>query len=257
MIVIGDRKIMEIIYKRKSLRKYDFTPLDTETLDGIQSQIEHVTSLYPKIKYSIEITSKTKGLFNVKAPYYLVFRSEEEDGAYENIGFIGQQLDLYLSGSGLGSCWLGAAKPEAQKPQDKAVVKTQEKEAGKSQEKAVTSLKHIICMSFGTPAEPLYRELSGFKRKSLGEISRGDDKRLEAARLAPSGLNKQNWFFVAQNGAIHCYKKKSLLAFMENMSSIDMGIALCHIALESENFSFSRESDAPVQKGLIYMGTVR
>ncbi|MCL2841236.1 MAG: nitroreductase [Defluviitaleaceae bacterium] len=229
----------EIIRKRKSVRKYDFTPLDTTILKNIQSQIENVKPLYPDIPYSIEIVNKTKGMFNVKAPHYLIFGSEEKEGASENIGFIGQQLDLFLAASGIGTCWLGAAKPE---------------------EKEVSTLPHVICMSFGKPTEPLYRELSQFKRKPLSTISEGSDPRLEAARLAPSGVNAQNWYFIAENGKIHCYRKKPnpLLGFWLNkMSFIDLGIALCHIAEESENFQFQKEANAPKRKGCIYMGTVQ
>ena len=225
----------EIIYKRKSIRKYDLTPLDTDTHEKVRIQIGKITPLYPDIHFSIEIAGKTKGAFNIKAPHYLVFSSEVKDGAYENIGFIGQQMDLFFSESGLGSCWLGASKPE---------------------EKDTSALPHIICMSFGKPAEPLYRELSEFRRKPLAIISEGDDKRLEAARLAPSGMNAQNWYFIAGGGNIHCYKKKSLLGFMEKLGHIDLGIALCHIALESDDFSFVKEADAPARKGFVYVGTV-
>ena len=104
----------EIIRKRKSIRKYDLAPLDATVLKTVQTQIKKVVLLYPNIRYSIEITDKTKGLFgtSVKAPHYLIFRSDEKDGVFENIGFIGQQLDLFFSESGLGACWLGASKPE-------------------------------------------------------------------------------------------------------------------------------------------------
>jgi len=228
----------EIIRKRKSIRKYELASLGTEILEKVREQIEKITPLYPEIGYSIEIVDKTKGIFNVKAPHYLIFGSEEKDGAYENIGFIGQQMDLFFSESGLGSCWLGASKPE---------------------DKEAAGLPHVICMSFGTPAEPLHRKLSEFKRKPLSEISEGTDDRLEAARLAPSGMNAQNWFFTAENGKIHCYRKKAnpLLGFMLNkLACIDMGIALCHMAQESGSFNFSKEVDVPERKGYIYMGTV-
>ena len=229
----------ETIRKRKSIRKYDPAPLDEAVLDKIRAQIEIVKPLYPEISYSVEIVSKTGGLFNIKAPHYLVFRSEEKEGAYENTGFIGQQMDLFFSGSGLGSCWLGASKPE---------------------EKEASALPFVICMSFGKPAEPLHRELSEFKRKPLAEISEGADERLEAARLAPSAVNAQNWYFVAENGNIHCYRKKSnpLLGFIYNkLHCIDMGIALCHIAEESGEFHFSKEAGVSERKGHVYMGTVK
>ena len=228
----------DVIRKRKSIRKYDPAPLDVADLDAVQEQIGKVKSLFPDIKYSIRIVSKTKGILNVKAPHYLVFSSEETEGYLENIGFIGQQLDLYFSGSGIGSCWLGVAKPE---------------------DKAASDGSHVISMSFGKPVGSLHRELSEFKRKPLASISEGADERLEAARLAPSGINAQNWYFVAENEKIHCYRKKSnnLLGFIYNkLHCIDMGIALCHIAEESNEFSYSIENDAPIRKGLIYMGTV-
>jgi len=231
----------EIIRKRKSIRKYDPTPLDAATLEKVQAQIENVKSLYPGIKFSIEVVSKTKGLFNIKAPHYLVFRSEEKDGYLENIGFIGQQLDLFLFASGIGTCWLGAAKPPKKEKLEKVLE------------------PHVICMAFGNPAEPLYRESSGFKRKPLSEISEGTDLRLEAARLAPSAVNAQNWYFIAQDGKILCYRKKSnpLLGLIYNkMHAIDMGIAICHIAEESEDFHFTRLTEVPAKKGYVYTGTV-
>jgi len=228
----------EIIRKRKSIRKYESAQLDGAILAMVREQISKLKPLYPDIRYSIEIVSKTKGLFNIKAPHYLVFRSEEKDGAYENIGFIGQQLDLFLSGSGLGACWLGASKPA---------------------EKDDAAASSIICMSFGKPIGSLYRAADEFKRKPLSEISEGADERLEAARLAPSAMNAQNWYFTAVGGKIHCYRKKSnpLLRFIyEKMHCIDMGIALCHIAEESDDFSFARETNIPARKGYVYMGTV-
>jgi len=228
----------ETIRKRKSIRKYDMTALDASALEKVRAQIENCAPLYPDVQYSIAITSKTKGLFGIKAPHYLLFRSEEKDGAYENIGFIGQQMDLFFAESGLGSCWLGMAKPE-------------EKEDG--------ALPFVISMAFGRPAEALHRNLSEIKRKPLSEMSVGTDERLEAARLAPSGMNAQNWFFIAENGKIHCYRKKPhpLLGFMTSrLGCIDMGIALCHIMTESDGFRFVKETGAPARKGHVYMGTV-
>ena len=230
----------ETIRKRKSIRKYDMTKLDNQTLEKVKAHFNNLVPLHPGIRYSIEIANKTKGLFNISAPHYLVFGSEDKDGAYENIGFIGQQMDLFFAENGLGCCWLGASKP---------------------QEKETSALPFVICMSFGKPAEPLYRGLSEFKRKPLSQISEGTDERLEAARLAPSGINAQGWYFIADNGKIHCYRKKpnpiaGLL--LGRMGEIDLGIAVCHIFMESgaEGFKYVKDANAPVRKGFVYMGTV-
>lgn len=62
-------------------------------------------------------------------------------------------------------------------------------------------------MAFGYPSEELFRNVSDFRRRSLIEISEGADSRLEAARIAPSGMNSQNLFFCV-NGIIYVYRKK-------------------------------------------------
>ena len=95
-------------------------------------------------------------------------------------------------------------------------------------------------------------------------ISEGEDPRLEAARLAPSAVNSQNRFFVADGGQenrkIHCYRKKinPIAGLIYNrMNRIDMGIAIYHIAAESESFKFAKSKVAPERKGYIYVGTVQ
>jgi nitroreductase len=225
----------ETIRKRKSIRKYDKTPLDKATLTKVRNKLTELTPLFPEIRYTITIADRTKGMLaqGSGASSFLVFRSEDKDGAYENIGFIGQQMDLWFSENGLGSCWLGMAKPS---------------EDG--------DLDYVISMAFGKPAEPLHRSLVEFKRKPLAEISEGNDARLEAARLAPSGMNAQGWFFSASDGKIRCYRKKPSIIASEKLGRIDMGIALWHIASETENFRFLKESDVLERKGFIYAGTV-
>jgi nitroreductase len=228
---------IDIIKKRKSIRKYDLTPLDSAMLEQVQAKIMSVKPLYPGIRYSIEISGKTKGRFNVKAPHYLIFGSEEKDGAYENIGFIGQQMDLFFTESGLGSCWLGGAIPDDMEPK----------------------FPRVIGMAFGKPTEPLHRDMSGFKRKPLAAISDGTDERLEAARLAPSAMNAQDWSFVAEGGKIHCYRTNPnplLKSMWSKLGYIDMGIALCHIALCSDDFHFGKVEGVPARKKCEYIGTV-
>jgi len=226
--------VNEAIRKRKSIRTFEQTKLDWFTLTAIREKITQVKPLVEDIRFSIEIVEKTKGILDKTAPYYLLFRSEKKRGCYENIGFIGQQMDLFLSESGIGSCWRGFAKP----------VK---KELGK--------LPFMIGMAFGKPAGPLYRELSEFRRKPLSAISEGADERLEAARLAPSGMNAQNWYFIAKDGKIYCYYRR--LAFLYNKYRwIDLGIAMYHIASESESFNYVKETDAPERRGYVYVGTI-
>lgn len=53
---------------------------------------------------------EVKGMLKIDAPHFLVFFSEPEEGYLVNAGFMLQQLDLYLSAKGIGSCYQGTAK---------------------------------------------------------------------------------------------------------------------------------------------------
>lgn len=233
--------LYDYIFKRKSIRKYNSEPLSKEMLDKIKARIPEIRALYSNIKTEIGIVSSVKGHLKASAPYYFLFFSEEKEGAYENIGFIGEQLSLWLTSLGIGTCWQGAAKPD---------------------HKADTGLPFITAMSFGQPEGSAFREAGEFKRKSLADVSEGSDPRLEAARLAPSGMNSQNWHFICDSGNIHVYRKKvnPVTGIIYNkMNSIDIGIAVSHLYLagRSDRFSFEKLRNYPERKGFIYMGTVK
>ena len=226
------------IWKRKSVRKYDMTPLEDEQLSRIMQFAESMKPLYPGIKTAYEIIAGVKNFMAAKAPHYFAILSEETDGYLENAGFMFQQMDLYLTSIGLGSCWLGMAKPA---------------------EKLNAELPLVITLAFGKADESPYRELSDFKRKPLSDISSGDDARLEAARVAPSAVNNQNWFFAAESGKIDVFQKKAAIGIFEKMNRIDIGIALCHLFVATEEsgreFIFAKDAEKE-KKGYIYTGTV-
>jgi len=218
----------EIIYKRRSVRKFENSELDSDTLKKIQDIIDKAKPLFPDASYSVEIVKSKWPI-----PYFLAFCGEN----LENIGFIGQQISLALSAIGIGSYW----------------------KMGKPQGEIKSKYPFVISMPFGKPAEPLFRAKNEFVRKSLEEISEGNDHRLEAARFAPSGLNAQDWYFIAESGNIHCFRKKPniLMAPIKNkLNRIDIGIAICHITEESEDFKFVQLSTPPTKAGYIYVGTV-
>jgi len=234
--------LYEFIFKRKSNRKYDMTPLSDEQFNSIKAFAEHLKPLYENIKVEYYITNTVKNITPVLAPHYFVISSENKEGYLFNIGFMFQQMDLYLSSEGLGSCWLGLAR---------------------TTEKIETKLEFVIILAFGKTVGSPYRDLSGFKRKSLAEIASGSDERLECAHLAPSASNTQNWFFACENGEIHVYQKKlnPVMALLYNkMNQIDIGIALCHLYVATENqgkaFTFAKKSNVKELKGYSYIGSV-
>lgn len=236
--------LYDFIFKRKSTRKYDMTPLTDGQLAEIKAFADNLKTLYKdiKVEYTIANDEDVKNILPVKAPHYFVISSEKKDGYLTNVGFMFQQMDLFLSSKGLGTCWLGMAKPN---------------------KKISTKLEFVIILAFGKALDSPYREFSEFKRKALSEISTGTDERLEVARLAPSATNSQNWFFAAENGKIHTYQKRvnPIMALVyDKINKIDMGIAICHLYFATEhlgkNFIFSKEAKPKEMKGYTYIGTV-
>jgi nitroreductase len=229
--------LSETISKRKSTRKYDPSPLDADVMGNIQTYIKGVKPLYDDVKVRFEILPAEKVKSATNAPHFIMAYSEEKDSSRTNIGFMLQQVDLYIQGIGLGSCWLGMAKPV---------------------EKGKDGLEYIISLAFGKPEGSPYRELSGFKRKPLEKISDTVDRRLEPARLAPSAVNSQPWYFVSAGEGFDCYcAKKFPAALYEKLNKIDMGIALAHLYVTGpDNFRFSVQGKPKELKGHYYIGSV-
>ena len=228
----------EMIYKRKSVRWYRPEPLSRSVLADILNKIDETEPLFEGTNYSIELIATPSGRKG-SAPHHLIFCGNDDERTLANIGYLGQRISLYMSSIGVGSFW------KMGKPSEVNEI--------------TSSLPVVITMAFGSPMEPLYREPKEFKRKSLSAISEGSDPRLDAARLAPSAMNEQDWFFVAQEGCIHCYRKKHgmLAAAMKHtINCIDMGIAISHIAVKSDEFRFEKLSAFPERSGYLYVGTV-
>jgi nitroreductase len=158
------------ISRRKSCRKYTQEPLTESQLDEIKKVLDLFEPLYPNAPIEYRFTSETKGLFQVKAPHYLVFSGKDKDGEQENAGFIGQKLMLWLNAHELGGVWLGASK-DATKQRTRA---------------------DIIVLAFGKPEGSPHRKISEFKRKPISEITNAvEDECIKAVHLAPSGMNIQ------------------------------------------------------------------
>ncbi len=218
--------LYETVFKRKSVRDYDPTPLDSSRLEEITQNLQSLKPITSGIKTEFKIISpdqvNRKG--NFKAPHYIAAFSEAKDNYRLNMGYMLQQMDLYFSATGLGSCWLGIPQPS--------------KEVKES-----SSLEFVVLMSFGKSKEELYRkDVSEFSRKALSDITdiQGTEEILEPARLAPSAINLQNWYFTGNKNQIHAYSTKS--GFLKNIIGIgayhpiNMGIALCHLQLAAEHF---------------------
>jgi nitroreductase len=247
-----NKNLYETIFKRKSIRQYDPTPLDGDILTEIMAHTGALKPLYDGINVEIKLLSQkdVKSLFQAKAPHYLAVFSEAKDGYLANAGFMLQQMDLFFSANGIGSCWQGIPKPT------KEILNR-------------SKFEFIILLAFGRPRERLHREsVSDFKRKPFGGITnlKVADSFMEPAQLAPSAMNRQPWFFTGSARSIHVHRVKSsfLTAFvLDKTDKISIGIAICHIWLAVKHFGkevefiSDREAQNNAPEGHDYVITIK
>lgn len=230
--------LQEMIYKRKSCRSFTNVPVEEDVIRKIRAF--PLKPLYPDIQVYWDIVSRAevKCICPWTTPQLITVYSEEKDGYLENVGFLFQQMDLYLQSLGLGVCWLGMGKMNPKTAQDK------------------DGMEFVIMLSFGYPkGEQLRQDGKGFKRKSLAQISNREDPRLEPARLAPSSVNSQPWFFSHAGDTIHVYCTRKGMG--NYLNRIDMGIALAHLYVaNADTFRFFREKNTPTVQGYGYIGSV-
>jgi hypothetical protein len=114
----------------------------------------------------------------------------------------------------------------------------------------VAGMKFVIMLAFGYPkGDQLRHDLKEFKRKSLEQIADHVDPRLEPARLAPSAVNSQSWYFTHGEDAIHVYSSRK-------GTRLDAGIALAHLYVANEaTFRFFRAQQVAEVAGYHYIGS--
>jgi nitroreductase len=229
------------IFQRKSSRKYDMQPLSEKMLEEIEEAVKGFEPLYPDIKLEHRYAKKAKGQFFVKAPHYLVISGQGSEGELEAVGFLYQQLVLWLDARGIGSVWLGSTKDA----------------------EAEDTSKDIIVLAFGNTMEDVHRGRDGFKRKPIDEITNDpEDVSIQAAHLAPSGINLQPWYFEKEADRVLLYeqKMKAPVSLMYKLADLDVGIALCHFALackeQGKPFSFKRETELSAKSGYKPFGVI-
>ena len=112
-------------------------------------------------------------------------------------------------------------------------------------------MKFVIMLAFGHPkGDQLRHDLKDFKRKPMEQITDTPDPRLEPARLAPSAVNSQPWYFAHEDDSIHVYCS-------QKGSRLDIGIALAHLYVsKAETFRFFQAENVSGVPGYDYLGSV-
>lgn len=231
-----------LIIKRCSIRKYDMNEFSATELQNVIDIVQNVTP-FNACKYNIKIITHpefftmTGGLFRIDAPHYLVISGDGTDEGLINVGFISEQICLHLASFDVGTVFLGGAFVK-----DKLQKST-----------------YAISVALGRPLEPFRDNIGNIKRKKLADIAEGNTdaflKQLQNARLAPSAMNLQPWYFICQEKEIDVYLNKArLLSSIKKMQKIDIGIVLSHFLVD--DVSFIAHDNKKTPKGRKYITSV-
>lgn len=236
-------EMKDMIYRRRSVRSYREEPVDAALLAQID---DYVKTLQPLPDTKVEArrisTAQARFLQKWKTPHAFVFFAEDTEQALVSVGFMFQQLDLYLQTLGLGACWVGLGWLNEDVP-------------------VPEGMRVAVMMPFGMPDAVPYRTYpQDFKRKSMAEITDMPDDRLEVVRIAPSATNSQPWFITHDADTLHVYREKLggiKQRTLGKMNPIDIGIALAHLYVTNpDTFRFWRADTPPEKDGFLYMGSV-
>jgi hypothetical protein len=209
------------ICRRKSVRRYESRELDETMRAEIDAAIRDVPGINDAPVALRLLSSGEAGVNAFSAPYCLAAYTEGSMDGMLNAAFKLEYLTLCLSLAGLGSCWIGMAKPKG------ALMNYQ-------------GLPFYKLFVFGYPGESLRREsLSQFKRKSIAAISNQTetDEILEAVRFAPSAMNRQGWYIEKSDKKLRLHMAADnflVKKWMQPMTVADAGIALCHIWIAAQ-----------------------
>ncbi len=225
------------ITPRRSRRKYDSSDLGPGELDNLQTvcsefrpfseaRADVVTRSLDKIfKGAVGPYGKVKG-----APAFIAFTGNMGDPyIQEKVGYTGEGIILEATAMGLATCWVGGFF----RPKVAAAA------AGTTGNERVLAVTPVGRAMDGFSREE--RIMTGFgrshRRKPLEELADGlarsewpqwIESALEAARIAPSAVNRQPWRFHVEPDSITVSIDNT--GFSLGISKrLDCGIAMMHI----------------------------
>ena len=227
----------DAIFIRKSVKNFKTDMVSERSLSQIVHFASYITDITGRNSVNYEIWSCTEKdrmvehHFSVKAPHYFVVSTEVDEDRFLNLGFVLEQVALYLVTKELGSCFAGLRK-------EKSIPTRQ-------------GNRIVAVLAFGFPED----DMQNIKRQRhlplehvcvfKDEAERNIKEMISAAILAPSRLNSQPWRFVVVKNRIHVFCKKERLSFRSASSEwyheFDMGMMLANLLIAGEEFWYNTE----------------
>lgn len=215
---------LEAIRARHTVRNYATKLLSPTIIDGLKEEIERcnrlgdlhiqlVTENGDAFKSLIPLFGRFKNVKN-----YIALVAEKQGDFYVDCGYYGAHLMIKAQQAGLNSCWVtntyNAKKCLVSLAPDEELV-------------------GVIAIGYGTT------DGTQHKSKSMDSLCKPSSDKwfidgMNAAVLAPTGLNKQNFFIEPNGNTVSIHTKDN-----SSMSQIDTGIVKYHFEIGAGKESFS------------------
>ena len=229
-----NKALYDMIFKRKSFhlfRNVGNESISKAELDEILEEYKTFEPLCKNIKTSIKIVPSSDTTCKRGQEYCILMFSEKKDNYLANIGYLGEQLDLYLASKNIGALWFGIGKTDVR----------------------MDGMEFVIMIAVSKIDDELKfrKDMFKSKRKLTQEIWTGEtiDGVTDIAKFAPSACNTQPWL-VENDGkklSVYRYKKPGKRGIMPAAkvayyNRIDIGIYLCFLELcmLQKGINFSR-----------------
>ena len=227
--------LYDMIFKRKSFhlfRDIGEEKITENELKDIEDYFYTIQPLCDDIKVKMKITKDTSSCDRGQE-YCLYLYSETKPNYLQNIGYIGQQLDLYMVSKNIGTLWYGIGKPK---------------------DNILDGLTYVIMFAIAKVDSPskFRKDMFKSKRKEVEEIWKGEHilDIPNIVRFAPSACNSQPWIIENKDKCLSIYRHRNLerrgimpVNMVNYFNQIDIGILLCFLekCLVKNNIYFKRE----------------
>ncbi|BCN30183.1 nitroreductase family protein [Anaeromicropila herbilytica] len=226
--------LYDAILVRKSVKNYHMDELEQTMLNNILNFANHLSMLTEdnKVQYKIlhhsYTDNKLLSIFSVKAPYYFVIASDNDDLSLMNNAYLMEQISLYLTTKGIGSYLIGKKKI------NKELVDGLNYDSG-------------LIMAFGKAKDNIYRDVRKLKHideKDICIYKCEPDMSLKSlmkiASYSTANRTMQPFRFVIYDNRIHLFSKKETFhaRTYHEAKNIDIGIILAHLLVAAEELWF-------------------
>ena len=213
-----NKQLYPQIFRRKSFhtfRERNDELISQDEINDIYDAYKHFDSLYD-IKTDIKIVKAENTTCRRNEEYCILMFSEIKDGYLQNIGYLGEQLDLYLVSKNIGSLWFGIAKSN----------------------EVYNGLNYVIMFAIAK-VDSFRKDMYKSKRKELDIIWKGKDLGIgNIVRFSPSACNSQPWYVENIDNKLYVYRrsKSGKIGIMPKNAAlyynqIDLGIFMCILEL--------------------------